>query len=76
MAAAGLARRSDAGAGRPPRSDVPVEFQRRIAREALGLEVDEIDGGHMVAMSTPGELADPLETYRPEARRARRGATR
>jgi pimeloyl-ACP methyl ester carboxylesterase len=31
----------------------PLEFQRRIARERLGLEVDEIDGGHMVAMSHP-----------------------
>ncbi len=54
----------------------PLEFQRRIARERLGLDVDEIDGGHMVAMSNPGELADRLETYRLEARRARRDATR
>jgi hypothetical protein len=54
----------------------PLEFQRRIARERLGLDVDEIDGGHMVAMSNPGELADRLETYRLEARRARRGAAR
>ena len=38
----------------------PLEFQRRIARERLGLDVDEIDGGHMVAMSHPGELADCL----------------
>jgi pimeloyl-ACP methyl ester carboxylesterase len=51
----------------------PLEFQRRIARNRLGLDVDEIDGGHMVAMSNPGELADRLETYRLEARR---GATR
>jgi pimeloyl-ACP methyl ester carboxylesterase len=54
----------------------PLEFQRRIARERLSLDVDEIDGGHMVALSNPGELADRLETYRLEARRGRRGATR
>jgi pimeloyl-ACP methyl ester carboxylesterase len=42
----------------------PLEFQQRIARERLGLEVDEIDGGHMVAMSNPAELADRLEAYR------------
>lgn len=39
----------------------PFEFQRRIARQRLGLEVDEIDGGHMVALSNPVELADRLE---------------
>jgi pimeloyl-ACP methyl ester carboxylesterase len=38
----------------------PVEFQRRIARERLGLEVDVIDGGHMLALSRPTELADRL----------------
>jgi pimeloyl-ACP methyl ester carboxylesterase len=42
----------------------PLEFQRRVARERLGLEVDEIDGGHMVALSDPAGLADRLEAYR------------
>jgi pimeloyl-ACP methyl ester carboxylesterase len=42
----------------------PLEFQRRVARERLGLEVDEIDGGHMVALSHPAEVADRLEAYR------------
>ena len=46
----------------------PIEFQRRIARQRLGLEVDEIDGGHMVAMSNPAELAGRLEAYRVEVR--------
>lgn len=46
----------------------PLEFQRRIARKRLGLEVDEIDGGHMFAMSNPVELADHLEAYRIEVR--------
>jgi alkanesulfonate monooxygenase SsuD/methylene tetrahydromethanopterin reductase-like flavin-dependent oxidoreductase (luciferase family) len=42
----------------------PLEFQRRVARERQGLEVDEIDGGHMVALSHPAEVADRLEAYR------------
>jgi pimeloyl-ACP methyl ester carboxylesterase len=53
----------------------PLDFQRRIARERLDIEVDEIDGGHMLAVSNPGELADRLEAYRltvHEGRDARR----
>lgn len=42
----------------------PLEFQRRIARERLGIEVDGIDGGHMVALSNPAELANRLQAYR------------
>jgi pimeloyl-ACP methyl ester carboxylesterase len=42
----------------------PVEFQRRVARERLGLDVEEIDGGHMIALGHPNELADRLEAYR------------
>jgi pimeloyl-ACP methyl ester carboxylesterase len=41
----------------------PADFQRRIAAERLGLEVDEIPGGHLVALSRPVELADRLEAY-------------
>jgi pimeloyl-ACP methyl ester carboxylesterase len=41
----------------------PLEFQRRVARERLGLEVVEIEGGHMVALSNPADLADRLEAY-------------
>ena len=52
----------------------PLEFQRLIARQRLGLEVDEIDGGHMVAMSNPSELAGRLEAYRIEVRDQPRGA--
>lgn len=47
----------------------PLEFQRRVARERLALEVDAIDGGHMVALADPGAVADRLEAYRLEARR-------
>ena len=60
-------------AGRDDRM-FPLEFQRRIARERLGLEVDEIEGGHMVAMSNPAELADRLVAYRFEALRDPHGA--
>jgi pimeloyl-ACP methyl ester carboxylesterase len=42
----------------------PLDLQCRIARERLAIEADEIDGGHMVAMSSPGELANRLEAYR------------
>jgi pimeloyl-ACP methyl ester carboxylesterase len=62
-------------AGRHDRM-LPLDLQRRIAGERLGLEVDEIDGGHMVAMSHPTELADRLEAYRLESQRERRSATR
>jgi pimeloyl-ACP methyl ester carboxylesterase len=38
----------------------PLEFQRRVVRERLGLEVEEIPGGHLAALSRPRELADHL----------------
>ena len=38
-------------------------WARRHARERLGIEADEIDGGHYVTLSRPGELADRLATY-------------
>lgn len=41
----------------------PARFVRRVARERLGITPDEIDGGHCVALSRPGELADRLESY-------------
>jgi len=41
----------------------PLEFQRRVAQERLGLPVDEIPGGHLVALSRPRELAVRLESY-------------
>ena len=31
----------------------PVEFQRRVARERLGLDIDVIPGGHLAALSVP-----------------------
>ena len=40
-----------------------VDFQRRIARERLGITPDEMDGGHLVALSRPAELAERLIGY-------------
>jgi pimeloyl-ACP methyl ester carboxylesterase len=42
----------------------PVEFQRRVVRERLGITPDEMTGGHLVALARPKELADRLEAYR------------
>lgn len=44
----------------------PLDFQRRVARERLAIEVEEIDGGHMLALSHPAALADRLEAWRLE----------
>ena len=50
-----------------PRDDrlFPLDFQRRIARERLGLEVDEMDGGHLPMLSRPGQLAARLVELAP-----------
>ena len=41
----------------------PVDFQRRVVRARLGLGIDEIPGGHLVALSNPVELATRLDAY-------------
>jgi pimeloyl-ACP methyl ester carboxylesterase len=41
----------------------PADFQRRVAKERLGIEADEIDGGHLVALSNPVGLAQRLLAY-------------
>ena len=38
----------------------PVEFQRRVARERLGLDADVLPGGHLIALARPEPLADYL----------------
>jgi hypothetical protein len=43
----------------------PLEFQRAQVRDRLGLELDEMPGGHLVALSRPAELADRLVAYLP-----------
>jgi pimeloyl-ACP methyl ester carboxylesterase len=42
----------------------PLEFQRRVVRERLGLQIDTMPGGHLLALSRPQELAERLEAYR------------
>ena len=42
----------------------PIEFQRRVARERLGKEVEEIPGGHVVPLSNPEGLSEHLLAYR------------
>ena len=42
---------------------LPAEFLRRVVRERLGIEPDEIDGGHCIALSRPRELAQRLDDY-------------
>ena len=44
----------------------PVEMQRRVVGERLGLRVDEMPGGHLVALSRPAELAGRLVAYAEE----------
>jgi pimeloyl-ACP methyl ester carboxylesterase len=41
----------------------PADFQARVALERLGKTVDEIPGGHLVALSHPRELAELLLGY-------------
>lgn len=41
----------------------PVAFQRRVARDRLGLEIDVPPGGHLMALAHPRALADRLLGY-------------
>jgi pimeloyl-ACP methyl ester carboxylesterase len=47
----------------------PLEFQRRVARDRLGITPDEMPGGHLVALSQPRELVDRLEAYAADVER-------
>jgi pimeloyl-ACP methyl ester carboxylesterase len=38
----------------------PLDFQRRVAQERLGMDVEVIPGGHLVALSHPDELVTRL----------------
>ena len=44
----------------------PLEFQRRVARERLQLEPDEIESGHSPMLACPRELAARLAVYAEE----------
>lgn len=41
----------------------PAAFQQRIARERLGVDAEQLPGGHLVALSQPDELASRLLSY-------------
>lgn len=41
----------------------PLELQRRVARERLGLSIEELPGGHLIALSRPEELSRKLLSY-------------
>jgi pimeloyl-ACP methyl ester carboxylesterase len=42
----------------------PADFQRRVVKERLGITPDEMDGGHLPALSRPQELVERLESFR------------
>jgi pimeloyl-ACP methyl ester carboxylesterase len=44
----------------------PAEWARRHARERLGIDPDEIDGGHYITLARPRQLADRLVAYAAE----------
>ena len=41
----------------------PATWLRGVVRDRLGIEPDEIDGGHCPALSRPRELVDRLEAF-------------
>jgi pimeloyl-ACP methyl ester carboxylesterase len=46
----------------------PVSLQRAVARSRLGLEVEALPGGHLVALSQPAALADRITLAREQER--------
>jgi pimeloyl-ACP methyl ester carboxylesterase len=48
----------------------PADFQRRVVHERLGIVPDEMDGGHLPALSRPHELAERILRYHAELERA------
>jgi pimeloyl-ACP methyl ester carboxylesterase len=41
----------------------PIDYQRRVVKERLGIELDELPGGHLLALSQPVALAEQLVSY-------------
>lgn len=41
----------------------PADFQIRVSRERLGIEAELLPGGHLMALSNPGVLAERLLRY-------------
>jgi pimeloyl-ACP methyl ester carboxylesterase len=49
----------------------PLEFQRRVVRERLGIELIDLPGGHLIALSQPDLLAEAIDAAITNARGAR-----
>ena len=49
----------------------PLEFQQRVIRERLGITPEVMDGGHLLALSRPAELADRIEAFVAETQASR-----
>jgi pimeloyl-ACP methyl ester carboxylesterase len=41
----------------------PIEFQRRVAQERLHVSLDELPGGHLLALANPPGLVDQILGY-------------
>jgi pimeloyl-ACP methyl ester carboxylesterase len=41
----------------------PLEFQRRVARDRLGVAAEAVPGGHLAALAHPVELTDQLTRH-------------
>ena len=58
-----LARNADSRAGLDARPISTHGVQKRIVRERLGVEADQMPSGHLVALSRPDELVSRLLKY-------------
>jgi pimeloyl-ACP methyl ester carboxylesterase len=47
---------------------LPAAWARRHVRDRLGIDPDEMDGGHYISLSRPRELTDRLVSYAAETR--------
>jgi pimeloyl-ACP methyl ester carboxylesterase len=55
---------------------LPLDLVRRFTRDRLRIHPDEVDGGHMAALSRPAELVDLLEWVRWQEARGRSAVAR
>ena len=44
----------------------PAEFQRRVAKDRLGIDADVMPGGHLIALAHPAAVADYLTAAPPK----------
>jgi hypothetical protein len=54
----------------------PAAWARRHAHERLGIDPDEMAGGHYIMLSRPRELAERLSAYAGETSHLSAGARR